>query len=72
MERYVADFVKYQPDDETEVLFESAEAELVSIPTGDARISQTAESYPGGSRVAKTARQVAETIRTDGDMMRSL
>jgi len=33
LERYVADVVKYRLDDEPEVRFESAEGDLVSIPT---------------------------------------
>jgi hypothetical protein len=68
----VADFVKCQRDDETEVLFESAEAELMSIPTGDAPDIAGCRQLSGRhALVAKTASQVAETIRTDGDMMRS-
>ena len=69
----MADVVKYQLDDEPEVLFESAEADLVSIPFGDS--PDTADCRQLSRRlalVAKTARQIAETIRTDGDMMRSL
>ena len=69
----MADFVKYQRDDETEVLFESAEADLVSIPSGDARDIADCRQLSGRlALVARTARQIAETIRTDGDMMRSL
>ena len=68
----MADLVKYQLDDETEVLFESAEANVVSIPTGDAPDITDCRQLSGRlALVAKTARQIAETIRTDGDMMRS-
>ena len=63
----MADLVKYQLDDETEVLFESAEADLVSIPIADCRqLSGRLEL------AAKTAKQIAEPIQTDGYMMRSL
>lgn len=58
----MADFVKYQRDDETEVLFESAEADLVSIPTGDAPDITDCRQLSGRlALVAKTARRVLES-----------
>lgn len=58
----MADFVKYQLDDETEVLFESAEADLVSILTGDVPDTPDRRQLSGRlALVAKTVRQIAET-----------
>jgi len=61
----VADFVEYSLDDGTMVVFESAEADLVSLHGAGA------DTVPGGplagrlAGVAKAAGQIARSIRDD-------
>ena len=59
----VADLVEYQLDDGSTVLFESAEANLVSLHGGDPDIKQGGRLADRLSSIAKTAGQVAAAMR---------
>lgn len=61
----MADFVEYSLDDDSVVVFESAEADLVSLHGG------VIDTAPGGplagklAGIAKATRQVAAAVRSD-------
>jgi hypothetical protein len=61
----VADLVRYVLDDGTEVLFESTEADLVSLHTGAPDVKDGGRLSTRLETVARTARQLAESIRKD-------
>ncbi len=61
----MADFVEYTLDDDTTVLFESAEADLVSLHGGGADTVQGGPLSRQLSRVAKAAGQIAKAVRSD-------
>jgi hypothetical protein len=63
----MADFVEYEPDDGSRVLFESAEASLVSLHGGDPDVKDGGRLGDRLSSIAKTAGQVAAAMRQGVD-----
>lgn len=61
----MADFVEYTLDDGSTVLFESAEADLVSLRGGGDETVQGGPLSGQLSRVAKAAGQISRAIRSD-------
>jgi len=59
----VADLVEYELDDGSTVLFESAEASLVSLRGGDPDVKEGGRLADRLSGIAKTAGQVAAAMR---------
>jgi len=59
----MADLVEYELDDGSMVLFESAEASLVSLHGGDPDIKEGGRLADRLSSIAKTAGQVAAAMR---------
>jgi Trypsin-co-occurring domain 1 len=59
----MADLVEYELDDGSRVLFESAEASLVSLHGGDPDIKEGGPLADRLSSIAKTAGQVAAAMR---------
>jgi hypothetical protein len=59
----MADFVKYQLDDDSEVFFESAEASLVSLRGGDADVVDAGKLGDRLSQIAAAAEQVSKGLR---------
>jgi hypothetical protein len=59
----VADLVEYTLDDGSTVLFESAEANLVSLHGGDPEVKEGGPLADRLSSIAKTAGQVAAAMR---------
>jgi hypothetical protein len=59
----VADLVEYTLDDGSTVLFESAEADLVSLHGGDPDVVEGGRLSDRLSSIAKTAGQVASALR---------
>jgi len=59
----MADFVKYQLDDGSEVYFESAEASLVSMRGGDAEVVDAGQLGDRLRNIATAADQVSKGLR---------
>ena len=59
----MADLVEYELDDGSTVLFESAEANLVSLHGGDPDVKEGGPLADRLSSIAKTAGQVAAAMR---------
>jgi Trypsin-co-occurring domain 1 len=59
----MADFVKYELDDGSEVYFESAEASLVSLRGGDAEVVDAGKLGDRLSHIAEAADQVSKGLR---------
>jgi hypothetical protein len=59
----MADLVEYELDDGSKVLFESVEASLVRLHGGDPDVKEGGRLGDRLSAIAKTARQVAATMR---------
>jgi hypothetical protein len=59
----MADFVKYELDDGSEVYFESAEASLVSLRGGDAEVTDAGKLGDRLSHIAAAAEQVSKELR---------
>ena len=59
----MADFVKYELDDGSEVYFESAEASLVSLRGGDAEVADAGKLGDRLSHIAAAAEQVSKELR---------
>jgi hypothetical protein len=59
----MADFVKYQLEDGSEVYFESAEATLVSLKGGPADVENGGELGDRLSHIAAAAEQVSKGLR---------
>jgi Trypsin-co-occurring domain 1 len=59
----MADFVKYELDDGSEVYFESAEASLVSLRGGDAEVVDAGKLGDRLSHIAAAADQVSKGLR---------
>jgi hypothetical protein len=59
----MAEFVKYQLDDGSEVYFESAEASLVSLRGGDAEVKDAGKLGDRLSNIAAAADQVSKGLR---------
>jgi|HubBroStandDraft_6_1064221.scaffolds.fasta_scaffold449562_2 hypothetical protein len=60
---FMADFVKYELDDHSEVLFESAEASLVSLRGGPADVVDAGKLGDRLSSIAAAAEQVSNGLR---------
>jgi hypothetical protein len=59
----MADFVKYELEDGSEVFFESAEASLVSLRGGDAEVVDAGKLGDRLSHIAAAADQVSKGLR---------
>jgi len=62
--RAVADFVKYVLDDGTEVLFESAEGDLVDLRTGEVAVTAGGPLQGRLHAVAAAAEEVSTSLRS--------
>src|SRR5215472_7093361 len=59
----MADFVKYELDDGSEVYFESAEASLVSLRGGDAEVTDAGKLGDRLSHIGAAADQLSKELR---------
>jgi hypothetical protein len=59
----MADFVKYELDDNSEVFFESAEGSLASLRSGDADVVDAGKLGDRLSNIAAAAEQVSKGLR---------
>jgi hypothetical protein len=60
----VAEFVRYQLEDGSEVYFEAAESDLVSLRGGEAEVTDAGPLADRLQHVAKAAEQVTQSLRS--------